>query len=195
MSEPRVYRIAYLDFFAFLFFMLTGATVLVVSLQNISSDVVRVLLTYPLPIVLLLYFAVCMTVTFLNSYIWPIIVDEHGIKGQTFWGMDRFLSWAEIDTVTCFNLVNLHYWGLYSAERKKSLYIPMFLKNVRSFKEDVLHFISSNHPFSIELTKRDTSIRKAIITLSLLVFSLIILISGYLFFQTRYTVVLTSWSA
>lgn len=194
MSEPRIYRIAFLDFFAFLFFILTGATVLIVSLQDVSSGIVRGLLTYPLPLVLLLYFAFSMMVTFLNSLIWSIIIDQHGIKGQTFWGVDRFLSWSEIDAVTCFNLVNLHYWGLYSTERKKSLYIPMFLQNIRSFKEDVLHFTDSNHPLSIELTKGDTNMRKAIVTLSLLIFSLIILVSGYWFFQTQTGISPRQWT-
>lgn len=185
MSEPRIYRIAYLDIFAFLFFLLSGATVLIVSLHDISFGVARMLVHYPLPVVVLFYGALCMIVTVLNSLIWPIIIDDDGIKGQSLWGWDRFFSWREIEQVTSFNLVNLHYWRLYSADRKKSIYIPAFLKNIRSFKEDVSSFTGRDHPLCFELTKGDIRKRNVIVTISLLLFSLLVLIAGYWYVQQR----------
>ena len=89
------------------------------------------------------------------SRFFPIRADETEIRGRNVWGFPSRLSWDEIERAEKINWWGAGYVRLSSAQRKRCLWLPLFLAKQNEFQNLLARSVETEHPLRAFFEARD----------------------------------------
>ena len=94
----------------------------------------------------------CLALTALAVYGFPLYVAPSGIRCYNFWGLYRTVAWGDIESARPFDLLVLRYLVV-QAQGGDTIFVPLFLSNMQRFRESVKGYAGENNPLVRELEK------------------------------------------
>jgi hypothetical protein len=83
--------------------------------------------------------------------LFKIHLGPAGLVGFSFWGEYDQVGWQDIVRVRPFNFCGLRYLRVYSANRPRPLWLPLFLTDTHSFSEAVHAWAGLENPLAVAL--------------------------------------------
>ena len=78
--------------------------------------------------------------------LFKVTLTRKSIKGNRSFGFPRHPTWDQIESVKPFSFLFLKYLRVYTSDGKTPLWLPLFLKNYKGFKRDILEFVPEGNP-------------------------------------------------
>jgi len=128
-QKGKAYRVKFLPMF--LVFAVFGFFVLIVG---------DLILKRPMAISVATAMFGSLIVSPIITFYYVVTISEKGIKGYNFWAIYRFVEWDSIIECRRINFLGLVFVRAYTSDGKSTLWLPLFLKDMSGFTEDVVQF-------------------------------------------------------
>ena len=79
---------------------------------------------------------------------YPVHVGAWGVRGFDFWGIYHETTWEEIAAVRPINFLGLRFLRAFRAGKRRPLWLPLFLADMRGFTELVRRHAGPAHPLA-----------------------------------------------
>lgn len=100
-----------------------------------------------------LAFVPFLVVMYAAVYLFPVTVFDAGLRSYNSWGWYRTVSWSDVRSVEIRKFFGFPYLFLAVADGTASLAVPLWLRDMTSFRELVSRHAGPGHPLSAALAQ------------------------------------------